>query len=244
MRKYLNRTAGNRMAWPFLLLSVLLLSACDDERCIRGEGDVERRTLQLQPFSDVEANGDFKVYITQGATQQVEVRGQPNILDQVNTQVSNGRWKITHDDCVRRSKEVEVYITMPEVKGLAVNGSGSISGENKFTATELPVYVNGSGSIDLELEASKVITRVTGSGKVHMGGTTEVHSINMSGSGSVAAFNLAAEDVTINISGSGDAEVEASNSLTVDISGSGKVYYVGNPTVSSNISGSGKVVKK
>ena len=129
MRKYLNRTAGNRMTWPFLLLSLLLLSACDDERCIKGEGDVERRTLQLQPFSDVEANGDFKVYITQGATQQVEVRGQPNILDQVNTQVSNGRWKITHDDCVRRSKEVEVYITMPEVKGLAVNGSGSISGE-------------------------------------------------------------------------------------------------------------------
>lgn len=110
------------MQWPFLLLSLLCLIACEDERCVKGRGDVEQRVLQVQPFSEVEAEGDFKVYITQGITQQVEVKGEPNILDQVNTRVFNGSWKITHEDCVRRSKPVEVYITVSEVESLSLNG--------------------------------------------------------------------------------------------------------------------------
>lgn len=204
MKKHLNRKLTNPAQWTFLLLSLLCLSACEDTRCIKGEGNIAQRTLHLQPFSKLKANGDFKVYITQGPTQQVEVKGEPNILDQVNTRVFNGKWKITYDDCVRRSKPVEVHITMPEIERLAVNGSGSIYGENKFTVTDLPVEVNGSGEIDLELDAAKVMTRVTGSGEVRLSGSTEAQHIN--------------------ISGSGAAEVVATNSLTVDLSGSGKVY--------------------
>ena len=244
MKKYLNQKLTNPVQWTFLLLILLCLSACEDARCIKGEGNVEQRTLQLQPFSKVEANGDFKVYITQGPTQAVEVKGEPNILDQVNTRVFNGRWKITHEDCVRRSKPVEVYITMPAVESLSLNGSGSIYGESKFVVTDLPVEVNGSGEIDLKLDAAKVMTRVTGSGEVRLSGSAKVQSITMSGSGNVSAFDLTAEDVTINMSGSGAAEVTATNSLTVDLSGSGKVYYFGNPAIHTNISGSGKVVQK
>ncbi|OKL40290.1 hypothetical protein A3841_18375 [Pontibacter flavimaris] len=222
-----------------------VLTACDDSNCIKGEGNVETRSLNLQPFSRVEANGDFKVYITQGETQLVEVRGEPNILDQLETSISNnGTWEIEHRDCVRKSKTVEVYITMPQVESLYLNGSGRIVSQDEFTANELAVEVNGSGKIDFDVTAAKVIARVTGSGEVALHGEAPLYTVNISGSGKAAAFDLQAKNVTVNLSGSGVAEVNASEALAADITGSGIVYYRGNPAVSTNISGSGKVVKR
>jgi hypothetical protein len=244
MKKHSELRRGSASLRPLLLLGYLGLSACDDVNCIKGEDSIEQRTLSLQPFTEIEAKGDFIVYVTQGPTQQVEVKGERNILDQLNTRVRTGTLDIEHEDCVRRSKQVEVYITMPEVKALALNGSGRIYSENTLEVNELRTEVNGSGKVGLDVEAAKVITRVTGSGEVQLHGVAQAHSINMSGSGTAAAFDLEAEDVSVNLSGSGTAEVSASKTLSADVSGSGKVFYYGNPSVNTNISGSGKVVKK
>ncbi|WP_162426049.1 head GIN domain-containing protein [Pontibacter pudoricolor] len=226
------------------VLSVSTFSACEDTNCIKGEGTIETRVLNLEPFTRIEANGDFKVYLTQGPNQKVEVKGEPNILSQLETSISNNTWKITHRECVRRSDDVEVYITIPEVESLYLNGSGHIEGQNTITATDLPVAVNGSGRIVLDVMANKIITQVTGSGKVVLQGEAPVQTIDISGSGRAEAFNLSSENVRVNISGSGTGEVTALDLLDVTISGSGNLYYKGNPAISQNISGSGKVIKK
>ena len=243
MKKYLT-TWRSYVRLPFLLILPMLLSACEDTNCIRGEGAVETRTLNLAPFTRISANGDFRVYITQGATQAVEVKGEPNILDQLRTSVSNNTWEIENRECIRRSEPVEVYITMPVVESLYLNGSGRITGQNAMTADELDVEVNGSGKIELNAAATQVRSRITGSGEAVLAGETVRHHINISGSGRVEAFELLAENVTVNLSGSGVAEVSASTTLTVDISGSGNVYYKGSPTINSNVSGSGKLIKR
>ncbi|MEJ8755543.1 head GIN domain-containing protein [Pontibacter sp. H259] len=233
---------GNRLL--LVLASLMLLGSCEDKNCIKGEGPVETRLLNLDSFSRIEANGDFNVFITQGPTQKVEVRGEPNILDQLQTDITNSTWKITHDNCVRRSKEVEVFITLPVYESLYLNGSGYIQGQQHITASDLDIAVNGSGKISLDVDASKIISRVTGSGKVHLQGSAPVHRINMSGSGRAETYGLASENVSVTLSGSGVAQVSAATLLDVSISGSGIVYYKGEPTVNQEISGSGKVVKQ
>ncbi|WP_181163831.1 head GIN domain-containing protein [Pontibacter mangrovi] len=226
------------------LLALSFLGACDDTNCIKGEGVVETRTLNLEPFSRIEANGDFKVYITQGQTQAVEVKGEPNILNQLNTSIDGDTWEIENRECVRRSEAVEVYITMPQVQSLYLNGSGRITSQSDIAAEELAVEVNGSGKIDFDVSAEKVIARVTGSGEVVLHGEAPLYNVTISGSGKASAFELQTENANAVISGSGVAEVSASNALAADISGSGIVYYKGDPEVTTTISGSGKVVKK
>lgn len=244
MRKSVSIRALAGGEFILLLWAVIFLGACNDTNCIKGEGDVETRTLNLDPFTRVEANGDFKVYIQQGPVQTVQVKGEPNILDQLETNISNGSWDIEYRECVRRSKQVEVYITMPEVQSLYLNGSGRIVSQNAITTTELPVTLNGSGKIELDVSAAKVITQLTGSGEMVLQGEAPLHNVSISGSGRIEAFGLQAEDVTVVLSGSGVAEVSASETLAADITGSGTVYYQGSPTVTTKVSGSGKVVKK
>lgn len=68
-------------------------------------------------------------------------------------------------------------------------------------------------------------------------------NVNISGSGDADLQNIQAKTGDVRISGSGDARLSVQNMLKARISGSGKVFYTGNATVDSEVSGSGTVVK-
>lgn len=73
-------------------------------------------------------------------------------------------------------------------------------------------------------------------------GNTNDLRIRVASSGNVQAFRLDAQDVDVDIAGSGDVDVVAFNSLRVRIAGSGDVRYRGNPTLDVDITGSGSVI--
>ncbi|WP_266204760.1 head GIN domain-containing protein [Pontibacter kalidii] len=221
------------------------LSACGNLLCLEGEGDVERRTLELSRFSGVEVSGGTKVYIRQGNQQSVEVRGQANILDELDTEVQgDGTWEIEFERCLGTHETVEVYITVPELEKASVGGSGTVELVDVFKSRSFQSSVSGSGSVLLRLATENLDARISGSGTIRAAGVADVQDVSISGSGKYLATDLDSRRVEVSVSGSGRAEVEAEDRLEADISGSGRVYYSGSPDVRSSVSGSGKVIKK
>lgn len=228
-----------------LVLAVFLFASCDDDgACIRGRGDVETREISLDTFNGVRVNGSTRVFVRRGATQRVEMKGQPNVLDAINTNVQNGIWDLSYDRCLRSHKTVEVYITVPELSSAELIGSGRIELQDEFETNEFRAVLDGSGSLKINVVASKVTSRLSGSGNIDLLGAAAVHEMSLSGSGNIKAFSLVTDSSGVTLSGSGNIEVHASTNLTVNISGSGNVYYQGNPTINSNISGSGRLIKR
>ncbi|MBF8962892.1 DUF2807 domain-containing protein [Pontibacter sp. FD36] len=228
-----------------LILPTLLLVSCGDEvDCIRGRGDVESREFNLDAVNGLRVNGDTRVFVRRGATQRIEVRAQPNVLDAINTNVANGVWDLSFDRCLRSHKTVEVHMTVPELNSAEMIGSGRIELQDEFETDNFRAVLDGSGYLWINVSATKVSSRLTGSGKIDLVGAAEVEEINLSGSGSIKSFGLSSENAGVVLSGSGSVEVHAANELAVTISGSGNVYYQGNPTINSTISGSGKVIKR
>ncbi|GAB3203223.1 hypothetical protein ABID22_000969 [Pontibacter aydingkolensis] len=228
-----------------VLFSILSLSACDESGfCLEGEGDVEARTLELSRLEGVKVQGNTKVYITRGNRQRVDVKGQPNILDELETNVEGGVWDIGFDRCLRKHKTVEVYITVPELTSAKVSGSGYIELQDKFRAREFEAAVSGSGDIEGKIDTERLTSRISGSGSIELTGVAREQDIHISGSGSHYAFDLRSNRADVNISGSGKARVQASDELDASISGSGRVFYKGNPDTNLNVSGSGKVIKE
>jgi putative autotransporter adhesin-like protein len=234
----------------FLTVCVILLisSGCglnDDEGlfgCINGEGETITEELALSDFSKIKLKVSADVYVTQGDFQKVEVKGQQNIIHQLDLDVNGETWEIEFDDCVRNYNDLKIYITIPEIKELNISGSGMIYGENDFAVGDLRLRISGSGDIDLIVDANDIDSKISGSGKIKLGGTTNRFKLAISGSGDYRTFDLGSEDGEIEISGSGDAEVNVSDELDIDISGSGDVYYKGAPALRIDISGSGNVI--
>ncbi|PKV76207.1 putative autotransporter adhesin-like protein [Pontibacter ramchanderi] len=228
-----------------LILPVLLLASCDDEAdCIRGRGDVETREFNLDAVNGLRVNGDTRVFVRRGATQRIEVRAQPNVLDAISTNVSNGVWDLSLDRCLRSHKTIEVQMTVPELRSAELIGSGRIELLDEFETNDFLAVLDGSGQLRINVLAGRITSRLTGSGSIDLAGEAGAQEISLSGSGNVKAFGLRSGSAGVNLSGSGNVEVHAANELAVTISGSGNVYYQGSPTINSTISGSGKVIKR
>jgi len=209
-----------------------------------------KETRTVRDFDEIQMRVGGKVLVTLGDKNEVILEGDADYLDDIETEVRSGR--LTIKDRRERSwkfwgnnrGKLTVYITVKELKGVYVSGSGDIIGQSRFVADDFTVSIGGSGDIELEVEADYVSSRISGSGNIELEGKSKSAKLSISGSGKYFAEKLLVGDYEISMSGSGRGSINVKGELDVRISGSGKIYYMGTPTsVNSSVSGSGTIRK-
>jgi len=202
----------------------LALSAagCGSDSCVNGSGPIVSQTIDLSSVTgfDFQVGGD--VTVVPGATQQVIVRSQQNVIDRLNRDVINGIWEIGYTECVEGINEFSVAITLPELES---------------------VELSGAGTIDAETQATAVDTILSGAGTVTLSGEATSQQVSLEGSGTVDAFDLTTTETSVVLTGQGTVSVTASDRLNVDLLGAGTVIYQGDPQLNARITGVGRVVK-
>lgn len=229
------------------LLCALIVTFFQSCRKVYGEGPVVTRNYMNSGFSGVYSSFDADIYIKQENRYSVEISAQQNILDEMDIFVSGGtlNLELKRNVNLGRHDRIVVYISMPNVYSLGVNGSGNMKSLYPITTTDISLKVNGSGNLTLpELMCNSANATISGSGTLRVnGGYTNSLYTQISGSGEIDFLNFNTKTCTASISGSGNTKVNVSDLLNATISGSGNIYYLGNPSVNANISGSGRVSK-
>ncbi len=224
-----------------LILGLILFTSCD---CIEGEGPVVSETRNVANFDAIEVEASVNVYITKADEFKVEVKGQQNILDILRTRLRGNTLVIEYDEmCVINTRNVEVYISMPTLSEVQIDGSGDVESEDVFTTADLYLGISGSGSIDMEIQSSSIEADVNGSGSIYLSGKTDKFYSTIHGSGDIRASHLKADKAKVKIGGSGSAYIYVNEELDVNIGGSGSVHYGGNPSINSRVNGSGSLRK-
>jgi len=206
-----------------------------------------KETRDVNDFDEVIMRISGNVYIKQGNKNEVIVEADDRVLERIETEVRGGRLSISMRNNsgwrTSSSGRVNVYISIKELNGVSISGSGDIIGQSTFKSDNFNASISGSGDMELELDAKNISARISGSGNMELSGSAEYAKLGMSGSGKYLAEELKVDDYEISISGSGRSSVNAQENLDVRISGSGSVYYKGRPAVNSSVAGSGKVRK-
>lgn len=234
----------------YLLLAVASLSFASCRfgmgRKIRGNGNVTTSTRNPGDFHRVEQKGSFDLVLKTGEVASVQIEAEENIAAHIETTVSGGTLEIRTEEGFRLSPshDIRIVVTAPAFDGVASFGSGNTTSEGMISdSTGIKVSTSGSGDITLQVQAPEVHAESYGSGNIQLSGQTRDFSLETAGSGDLAADGLQAENVTIEINGSGSAKVNASKSLDVSVRGSGDVSYKGNPSLKTDIKGSGSLHK-
>jgi hypothetical protein len=224
-----------------LVALISLATSCGKR--VDGSGNVISQTRNVATFTNVDMSGSYDVVITQDTFQSVVVKTDDNIMPDVRTDVENGTLRIyfSNHHWNYDPTFMTVYITSPHIEDLNMSGSGNITSVNELTANHPQYTISGSGNINVAVNAQSLRTNISGSGDITLSGSSPTSKHTISGSGNTRALNLDSDDVTVNISGSGDCFANADSTLNVTISGSGKVRYTGTPQVTTNITGSGNV---
>ncbi len=203
----------------------------------------EKETRNLKAFNEIELAISADLYITQGAPQKVEIEADSDDLKEIETKVNGSTLEIKTKSNWANLGKVKIYITVPEINGLHIAGSGNIWGESTLKNDKISLSIAGSGSIHLKkLEISKVHAEIAGSGDIKIAGknATTLNS-DISGSGNIDSQNMAFDEVSISVAGSGDVFCKAIKKLNASLVGSGDVHYLGNPVINVESVGSGKV---
>ena len=221
---------------------VISFSSCEK---IKGKGETITEVRSVTGYSSIGLAMPAAVYFTNAPDYTLEIQGQQNILDRIETKIQGNQMviKLKKGVNIRDYKPIRVYVTAPGVNNFDVSGSGDMFVDNDWIGTDLSTNISGSGTITLSyVEADRFNATISGSGTIKaLGGFVGREELKISGSGNIEVQYVKTDDVYTRTSGSGDIYVHAINLLDVTISGSGSVYYLGTPVINTHISGSGNI---
>jgi hypothetical protein len=214
------------LRWRVVLamLTVMLLAACS---ITSGSGQITSESRQVSGFSKVELSGSGELTLEQTGTESLTISAEENLLPKLTSEVSDDTLVLrsTSNAKIIPTQPIKYSLTVKDLSGLAVSGSGSVTMSKLATAA--------------------LSTNISGSGAVTASGTADQQDLKISGSGRYQAEQLTSKTVKVDMSGSGVASIHASDALDLHMSGSGTLTYTGDPKqVTQQISGSGKVIKK
>lgn len=234
------------MAAALLVLSV----ACSGDdgviggRRVTGSGNVVTETRDVETYSRIILSGEGRVLHGAAADGTIEVEADDNLLDVIETSVSDDTLRIgtRSGTDIEPSTEPIFRLDCAPVSGASLSGVGIIDLATCAGSGAVHLDMSGAGRIIVtQLDADDVQVSMPGTGDIEASGRAEHLSVDVSGLGTFQGDELESPGVEVDVSGVGTATVWATDTLAVDISGDGAVRYVGSPRVSQTITGVGTV---
>ena len=240
----------NNFKYLMLLASAIVLFAtCKKENrcdCIKRTGNIITETRAIVGFDMLYVEDNVNVFLTQDSVFSVKVEAGENIAPLIKTEVTNGilfiknknrcNWTRSYD------KPLNVYVSMPTVNRVLMDGTGKIIGVNPITTDSFDVHAQNSGDIELILNNRVIVPRMHGSGDVTLSGTSTNLSVDIGGTGYLQCANLNTSYTYVHSYTLGICYVRCTNLINCKIDSKGDVYCYGNPTtINKTIKGTGQL---
>ena len=228
------------------LLSLVLFITTACAQKVTGNGNVVEENRPVEPFSALEVGGVLNVYLSQGDTESLTVEADENILNLIETENRGSTLvvKLKKGVNIKKAERKNVYITLRSIDELEVGGVVNVKSETPIAIEKLKLDIGGVGNTDLELRGDQLDIKADMVGNVTLRGEVQEANIKNGGVGSLNAFDLVVNKLTIKNTGVGSAEVHAQDEISITSSGVGSVRYQGDAVVKElSTSGVGKVKK-
>jgi len=230
----------------FRLLVAFLCIACDqdDITCLRAEGPVVNERRRLDDFNAVFFNDVGNLHISQGNEQDVIIKSQKVVIDELEFRVIDQELRISLNRCFNGDTyELDIFITVPDIEKIEMAGTGSVLTETPVDVDNLEIVLSGvTSDFDMQIDADSLTTFLTGTGNIEYMGNTGKHRVLLSGAGDIEAYNLTSDECFVTLNGTGDTRLYVNDLLDARINGVGNVYYKGSPAIVSTGDGVGNVI--
>jgi hypothetical protein len=198
---------------------------------IEGNGKIITRDVKVSSFNSLKASGVYELKLSQGNTEAVKIEADENLQDLF--QVHNDGDKLVIEMKKMENKnfnnktKLKVYVTFKNLKEMELSTIGNVASEEQLSFGDLNLKNKSVGNVNLELTASRIDIKNTSVGNVHLSGKADNATVKNSGVGSIEAGNFVVQNMDIENTGVGHAEVNAAKDLKVKDSFLGKVRNKG-----------------
>jgi hypothetical protein len=204
-----------------------LLAGCVETFDGNGVPGEESRTVV--DFDRIVARGELEVVISEGPF-AVGVTIDENLLERVQTEVNAGRLEVSifGGNLGDSLPGPHVSVSMPELRGLEVSGSGRVTAREFGSSEDVALRLSGSGELRWSGDASAVEAELNGSGELTLSGSASRVDYLLAGAGTLNATGLRARSANIEVDGSGSVSATVDGIVDARVEGSGTIELLGN----------------
>lgn len=223
---------------------VLLASSCQ-VKCKKGEGPHIVKSRNTEAITKLVCDIPCTIYVSQGDQPVCTVEAAESLQDLILVDSKGGgKVKISSKKCFSDLDTVIVRVTSPKLKEIRIKGTAKVYSQGVFTADDLKLIIDGSGTIDLVAMLNELESEINGAGDINLRGSALKHKITINGTGNVSASEFNNYDCNVKITGPGSCHLFVNNKLKAEIDGTGDIFYKGSPEIKTTITGTGKVQKE
>ncbi len=212
--------------------------------CIRKKDNLGKeiqRTIAVTPFENIEVNGNADVFIQQGDSFQVVLKGKEKYIDLTKITCLNGT--LTIDQGWKDASSVQemtfgitdrmstkIYVTLPRLRKLAQTGNSSISIDKPFTGDSILFDIQGNADINIaKLKADYLNVYILGNASADFTNLTVGKTeMEIQGNASLDAHMNNAGEVSLSIQGNASVDLDGTTRTEPHIN------ITGNASVSNN----------
>ena len=228
----------------FLLCTSLACAQWGNGKKVKGNGDITTLKISQGAYDGLKATGPMDFKLVEGKEGEISITGDSNLLEYIETKVVNNNLVVKAKEGFNLKPTKTIVVTIPyeTLERVSLAGSGDIENSGTIKSKDFQVSLTGSGDINLKVTAETINSSISGSGDIELKGSATDLRTKVTGSGDFEGDNLRSTNVTVEVTGSGGANVFCNGDLKVRVTGSGDVKYTGKPkNKDTKITGSGSV---
>ena len=229
-------------------MSLRALTACALSAAVLSVAPVHaaERTISVSDFDSLRVTGTMTVIVTESNATAIRVSGDPRDLESVIAGVNAQKLTISLSHFGWGSSAVAhgplvINITTPHLRAASLNGSGRLMIAH-MRAPRTEISMGGAGEVRVErLETETFSAILSGSGRMQLAGKVAQAQLTATGSGTIDAVGLLAQDVKLGAQGASTIKATASRSANAMATGASSISVEGNPACTVNNVGAGVV---
>ena len=190
---------------------------------VTGSGRVKVEQRAVRGFDRVSIGGTGELFLEQAGEESLTIEAEDNLLPLLTSDVQGGRLSlgVRPNTTISATRPIVYRLKVRSLKELRASGAVKVSATG-IDQPELNVNLSGSVSSTFAGRASS-------------------QDISLSGTGRFDGRSLEGREASVEISGTGEAIVNAAEALNVRGSGTARVRFLGNPRVEQQVSGLARV---
>lgn len=208
-------------------------------------------TRTVNSFNAIDVSAGIDLYLKMGATEEVKVVADDDVIDEIVTEVKNGtlhiymkKGNLFNFFNFGSTTSRKVYVTATQINRVHASSGSDVQSENTLRGDALEVRSSSGSDVVLDVVYKEISLDASSGSDIKMSGKAKTVRASASSGSDINARNLEAVICHVNASSGSDVAVHASDEIYASASSGSDISYSGNPSVKDIEESSGGDVSK
>lgn len=188
----------------------------------------QKETRKPGSFTELKIYGRFDVVLAQGAEESVSIESAETDMQNVLTEVEDGKLKVRMKTNYFKDTNVKVIVTFKQLNAIEAS-AGAVINAGTVEAKTFSFKVNSGSEVEAEVIADSLTTEVTQGASLTLAGNVKYHAAQVSTGGQLSAYLLHATSAKARVNMGGYAKIFVKEKLDAAVNMGGNISYKGEP---------------